>query len=283
MSSSLHLQLLTPWTLNCTDVTHALTACTTVTLWLTALRRSDYSLTACHSLLLAHALTIRTPSRSHSHWLLLSTTACRPLVTSTHSRTNSSQADYFFNCFNFSYRQLLKHFSTVLPELHSLDWAWSVDWYILRADSLKTPLATSVLLSCHVPRHHPSGSLLVCWPLPSRKRSPTVVQSLLLSDVICSITSRACADAKETLPQYYCFIMLWYYVTAVPKCFEQIRHNIILVSGVVLIAKPSIEYTIWWLSLSVCILLNKSVTRDKLVFIIWFVIYFMMLSVALIV
>jgi hypothetical protein len=34
-----------------------------------------------------------------------------------------------------------------------LNSAWSVDWYSLRVDSLKSPLLTSVLLSCHVPRH----------------------------------------------------------------------------------------------------------------------------------
>jgi hypothetical protein len=56
--------------------------------------------------------------------------------------------------------------------------AWSVNWYSLRADSLKTPLATSVLLPRHV-RRHPATSYNTCC----RKRSPTVMQSVLLSDI----------------------------------------------------------------------------------------------------
>jgi hypothetical protein len=89
-----------------------------------------------------------------------------------------------------------------MPALNHLrPLTWSVDSYILRAlraDSPKTPLATSVLLSRHVPRHHP-GISLVCWWLPSRKPSPTVEQSLLLPDVTCvcavyHYVTRACAD-----------------------------------------------------------------------------------------
>jgi hypothetical protein len=60
ISSSLHLQLLTPWTLNYTDFEYdsstrtillALWFIPAITLyWLAALRRSDYSLSTCHSL-----------------------------------------------------------------------------------------------------------------------------------------------------------------------------------------------------------------------------------------
>jgi hypothetical protein len=128
----------------------------------------------------------------------------------THSRTDwntlhSTMTHY--DCFNstttdFDYTLILTCHSLLLTlpalRLHSdTHWltAWSVDWYSLRAlqaDSLKTPLATSVLLSRHVPRHYHPGSSLVCWPLPSRKRSPTVAQSLdclvllLLPDVTCT-------------------------------------------------------------------------------------------------
>jgi hypothetical protein len=88
------------------------------------------------------------------------------------------------HCLN--YTTLAAHYtcrSLTQSQIHSLDSAWLVHLYsplALRADSPKTPLATSVLLSRHVPRHHP-GISLVRWRPPSRKRSPTVAQSLLTS------------------------------------------------------------------------------------------------------
>jgi hypothetical protein len=145
MSSSLHLQLLTPWTLNCTDDTHSLHS-------------------RLHSDLLHYAdLTTLCLLVTLYYWLSL-----------TDFRTDTIL--------------LALRFIPALT-LYWLDSAWSVDWYSLRAfraDSPKTPLATSVLLSRHVPRHNHPGISLVCWPLPSRKRSPTVAQSLLLSVVTCA-------------------------------------------------------------------------------------------------
>jgi hypothetical protein len=64
--------------------------------------------------------------------------------------------------------QLTPFHCTALTALTAL--AWSVNWYslwALRADSLKTPLATYLLLLRHIPRHHHPGSPLAHCLLPS--------------------------------------------------------------------------------------------------------------------
>jgi hypothetical protein len=168
------------------------------------------------------ALTITLCNHTMLLWPIIST-----------GRVESSNASplYCLNYTDYRLHTILALYSslpyagsnTLTPDwLHS---AWLVHLYsprALRADPPETPLATSVLLSRHVPRHHP-GISLVRWRPPSRKRSPTFAQSLLLSDVTC-----ACADTKEILPQDCCVILLGYHATAVAQCLEQIRHNIFL-------------------------------------------------------
>jgi hypothetical protein len=111
--------------------------------------------------------------------------------------------------------------------LSSLDSAWSVDWYTLRAlraDSLKTQLATSVLLSRHVPRHHHPSISLVCWPLPQQKTvsyccaiATIVWRHLRMRHIALRHTCMRRREGNSSI------VLLRH--PAVPQCLEQIHHN----------------------------------------------------------
>jgi hypothetical protein len=69
MSSSLHLQLLTPWTLNCTDGTHSLHS----RLHSDLLHYADplHTILNCHSLLVAHSLTTTLYYCFRTDWIVI--------------------------------------------------------------------------------------------------------------------------------------------------------------------------------------------------------------------
>jgi hypothetical protein len=131
----------------------------------------------------------------------------------------------------------------------------TTDWRLLHTDSIQLGRSTDIA-SERTRQKHRLRHLFYCrvtynvvitqashW---SAGHCPAENGLLLLRNRYCcltspahapySITSHACADTKETLPQYCCVILLEYHVTAtqavhglpatVPQCLEQIRHSI---------------------------------------------------------
>jgi hypothetical protein len=107
-----------------------------------------------------------------------------------------------------------------------LGWFTYIVLRSLRADPLKTPLATPVLLSRHV------------YVIIQASHGPLAAAQQKTVSYRCAITAdvtRACADTKELLPQGCCVILQGYRVTAVAQCLEQIRHNIYIYINLILI------------------------------------------------